>query len=294
MAPAAAPVARGAWIRTRRIRPDFQQAKRVHTGNAAPARADLDHFDHGHAHGQAATLFKAVDACDLEVGRDERFAALDQARFRGGAAHIETEQVRALRRVAVIRGGEGTGGRPGLNQADRVAAGDLHRRRAAATEHHEQRRARDAEFIQPCHEIGEVLLHQRAHVDIGERSARALVLADFRHHFTRQRDDQFRRKFREGCAQLPLVIGVAVRVHQADCDGLRTKRAQLCDEIRNLRRVERCPYRAIRKHALVDAEATTARREGRGHLDEEVVQVVPALRGESLPRRGSPRWRVAP
>jgi len=270
----AAPVTCRTRFRARRIWPDLEQPERGHPRDRAAARADLDHLDDRHAHRQAAAALKPVHARHLKIGGDERLAAVDEARFRRRAAHVEREEIWAGSERAVIRGGERARRRAGLDQADRETARRLDRRRTAAAEHDEKRRGSRAEFAQPRLQLPQIPLDERAHVDIRQRRRGALILANLRHHVGRERNEQFRRLLRQRRAEQLLVCRIAVRMEERDGDGLRATGTDRAHERRDLRRVERGVDLPGRQHALVDLEAAAARRERFGHLDEEIVEVV--------------------
>jgi hypothetical protein len=90
---AALTVARRTRIGAGALGADVEQAQLVHVRDGAAARADLDEIDAGHENRQARAAREARDARALEAVRDERFAADRDARFRGRAAQIESEDL---------------------------------------------------------------------------------------------------------------------------------------------------------------------------------------------------------
>ena len=82
-------VAGGARVGPRAVGPDLQEAHAIEPSDGAAARPDLDQLDDGHANGQARTPLEAVGPCHLELAREQRLAAVDDAGLGGGAAHVE-------------------------------------------------------------------------------------------------------------------------------------------------------------------------------------------------------------
>ena len=70
-------------------RPHGDAPERVHFCDRSAAGANLDHLHHRNFHRHAAAFHEAVRAVDLEHARQQGLAIVEQANFRGGAAHVE-------------------------------------------------------------------------------------------------------------------------------------------------------------------------------------------------------------
>src|SRR5207248_11315365 len=88
---AAAPVAGGARIGAGAVGADGDALQLVDARDRAAAGPDPDHLDDRDAQWQAAALFEAVDARDLESAARPLLKIIDQANLRGRAAHIVRE-----------------------------------------------------------------------------------------------------------------------------------------------------------------------------------------------------------
>ena len=86
-------VAGGPGVRPRALRPDPNETALVDPGERAPSGADLDHVDDRKLHRKSAPALELVDPPDLEVVLLERGEAAHQRPLRGGAAHVERQQV---------------------------------------------------------------------------------------------------------------------------------------------------------------------------------------------------------
>src|SRR5207245_2354507 len=95
-APAA--IAYRAGIGARALRADLKRADLVDPGDAAAARAHLDHIDHGH-HDRVAARVSA----DVVARGHGGLAFAYQARLGGGAAHVEGDQVGEAQRASRLR-----------------------------------------------------------------------------------------------------------------------------------------------------------------------------------------------
>jgi hypothetical protein len=93
------------------------------------------------------------------------------------------------------------------------------------------------------------------------------------------------------------VVGVEVRVEEADCDGLDSGFAQARRQDAALGLVQRAQHGAVGQDALVELEAEAALDEGRRLAPEEVVHVRDAkpaqLEHVPEPGRGDERGRAA-
>jgi len=120
-------------------RPHLEQAKGIDAGDAATAGADLDEVDRRHCDRHAAALLETIAAVDLLLAADDRPPVLDQAGFCGRAAHVERHELRQAEPGRKMCGRESACGRPALDHAHRIAAGDFGADDATRTEHDERR-----------------------------------------------------------------------------------------------------------------------------------------------------------
>src|SRR4029077_10122281 len=89
-----------AGIRPGAVRPDGDPLERIDPGDRPAAGADFDHLDNRNAQRQPASLLESVDPRHLEGAASLRLEVVDQADFRGSAAHVVAEHLikRALPR----------------------------------------------------------------------------------------------------------------------------------------------------------------------------------------------------
>ena len=162
------------------VRTDLDQAHLVDARDAAAAGANLDHVERGHLERDTAAFLEAAQACDFEVGRDGRFALVDQAGLGGRASHVEAQDVFRIGQPAYQRRGLHATGRTGLHQANRVFEGGAVVGRATVGLHQVQILA-DAHALEPVNQAGGVLAEQGLHVGIADRRGGALVLTNLGH-----------------------------------------------------------------------------------------------------------------
>ena len=215
---AAAAVARGPGLRAGTVGPHLERAERRGARDAAAARADLDHVDDGDRDRQAAPAAEAVDAVHLELVDLERPPTDHGAELGGGPAHVERQQVCHASAPAQVRGRQGAGRGPRLQQAYGEARGGLHGGDAAAGEH-DQHLAGGTQPFEPPQQAAQVRLHALLHVDVGRGGAHAGVFADLRRDLGAQRDPDLRGHLGEDLGGAALVLRVAKPVQVADGDG---------------------------------------------------------------------------
>ena len=80
---------------------DLEQAQIAQMGNTATARADFDQLDGGHAHGQAAASFEAVDTRNLKVVAHRGLTVADHTHLCCGAAHVKGDEIRLAGHLAI-------------------------------------------------------------------------------------------------------------------------------------------------------------------------------------------------
>src|SRR5712692_2649794 len=71
------------------LRSDLEQTHVIDPSDRPSPRADFDQFDRWRQQRKPRTFFETGRASDLELVRDERFTAVDDARFGCRAAHVE-------------------------------------------------------------------------------------------------------------------------------------------------------------------------------------------------------------
>ncbi len=130
---AAATVAGGTGIGAAGARPDAQHAAGVAPDDAAAAGADRRDVDDRRADRQAV---------DARLRRDDRLAVGDQADVGAGAAHVEGDQVVAIRSADLADRTHDAGGRAGEQRGDGVAP-DRACRQAPAVRLHDAETARE-------------------------------------------------------------------------------------------------------------------------------------------------------
>ena len=198
-------------------------------------------------------LAREVDAgADLVLARPHGLAVLDDRRLRGGAAHVERDQVAASGEPAEVAAGHHAGGGAGLDEVRRLAPRRLGRERAAARLHHLELGA-DAGLAQAVDERAEVAGDRRPDVGVDDGRARALVLADLGQDLRRARHvDAVADGLTDDLLDAPLVRVVGVRVEQRDRDCLDIVLADLLRDVANGVLVERRPGLAARADPLGD------------------------------------------
>ena len=273
---AAEPVARRPGVGARRVRADRHEPERVDPRDRSPSGADLDHVDHGDAHGQPRAALQPVHPVDLELLRDQRLAVLDHAQLRGRAAHVERDQIAHLAGRAEGGGGERAARRARLEQSHREAR--RHRRHGdAPVREHDVQRPPEPEPGEPPFQIGQVLLDDPLDVDVRDRRRGALELADLGHDLARDRDAQLRGRGAHGLGGALLVAGVREAVQERDRDRLDARAGELARQPRDVLDVDLLLDRPVGERALRHVEAQVARHERPRQIDVEVVDLVAAL-----------------
>jgi len=113
---------------------------------------------------------------------------LDEARFRGGAAHVERNDAALSGNIAEQRARKPPARRPRLQKPDREFARGRGRDEAACRMHQPQRAAEAArgEF---AFEIRQIAIHQWLHVSVRAGRDRARILAQLGDHFAGKRNE---------------------------------------------------------------------------------------------------------
>jgi hypothetical protein len=147
----------------------------------------------------------------------QRFAVLDQAQLRRGAAHVETQQVRGAVASAEERRGQRAGGGAGFQHLHGVAD-DFGRVGQSAVGQHQQQGRADALGRQTVRQALDVAGGERLDVGAGDGGGDAVELADFRRRLVRGRHMQAGRPASDGLGRLLFVRGVGVRMQEHDAD----------------------------------------------------------------------------
>jgi hypothetical protein len=148
----------------------------VVAGNAAPARADLDHLDGWHVDGQSAT-FLVAHKIDLERRHDRRHTIVDSAELRGCTAHVEGDDLIAVLLLANDGRHEDSSRRPGLDDAHWEISGQARSDQPAIRLHHKQLVA-DASRLERLIQMAQVAIDDGFDVGVGDCCIATLVLTE--------------------------------------------------------------------------------------------------------------------
>ena len=227
----------------------------------AAARADLDQVDARDEHGQPRAALEAVHARGFEAVRDQRLAADRDARFRGGAAHVEREDLVDAVDARGVERREHAARRARFEQQDRRLGRRLARSEAAARDHDAQRRVR-REIVHAAVEAPQVFGDERLHVGVRRRSSTCARTRGSRARCpTRSTPRAAGKRSRIAVGDLLLVRVVHVRVQQAHRDRFdaRARRSRRAGA-RSPSPSSGCHDFAARVEPLVDFAAFVERR----------------------------------
>jgi hypothetical protein len=269
---AAQSVARRSRIRAGRVRTDAQGTTRIDPGDAAPTGADLGEIDRGNLDrhpGSLASAAEAARAADVEVVGDVGPTVTHDTRFRGRAPHVERDDIAPTDVAADVLGRDHSRGGPGLDRVHRPPGRERGRHDAAARAHDVDGR-RDARVAQSALEVDEVSLHHRAHVGRHQGGRGSLVLAKLGPDLRGRHDREVRQR-RPGQARHPsLVVGVRVRVQEADRNRLHPEPADLLEHRAGGDIVERFVFAPVGKDPTRNLEAARRRNRWLAGVEEEV------------------------
>ncbi len=179
-------------------------------------------------------------------------AVLDQGNVGRGAAHIEAERLRISgKRRHESRAGD-TAGRAGQHCVYRRLAGALDAHDAAVGAHDIDAGLEldAAEFFLKAVQVP---AHARPNVGVHDGDQRALVFAELRQDFRRQRHGHVWRDFLDNGFDPLFMLRVRVGVHQRDRYRFRAQFDQVADGLARRCLVERRDDLAARIHAFPDA-----------------------------------------
>ena len=230
-------------------RADGQRARVRNAGDRAAAGADRHDVDHRQADGPAA---------DAAVGGEAGLAAVDEGDVGGGAADVDADEVGVAAGRADVgradRAGSGAGERGLHRRASHVAgAGD------AAGRFHQQQRRLDAALGHARVEALDVGGDDRHDVGVEDGRHAALVLAEYRQHLARQRQQRAGDLLGEDLGDASLVRGVGVAVQQNDGDGADALRPDGAGGLAHGGLVEGSELAPVRPDAAGDLEDVLGR-----------------------------------
>jgi hypothetical protein len=206
-----------------------------------------------------------------------RRAVLHQAHLGGGPAHVERDDPIEPGEARQEGSRHGAGRRPGLDHSDGKVLRLLHRRDAAARQHHIEP-AREPDFRKARLEPVQIAPHQRLHIGVGAGRAGALELADLGRDLAGQGQRHIRIRASHDLGGAPFMRGIAVGVHERDRDRLDAVALDHLAHDRGDRLlVEPHQDLALEIHALPDLAPAMARHQGRRRFEKQVVEVVTGL-----------------
>ena len=202
-------IAHRAGIGARAARPDLERAVPRDPRDAAAAAPDGDDVDHRHLDRESAH-----GALGGELGR----AAFDQAHVGTGTADVRREHALDARGGRDGARPERAGRGAAEHRRDRVACDLVRGDHAAIRLHHVERGGGSELVIELLLNRADVDGDARLHERVDQRRDRALVLTVFRQDLGRDRHVRRGMLALEHRAHAPLVLGIRVRVDEADAD----------------------------------------------------------------------------
>ncbi len=175
-----------------------------------------------------------------------------------------------------FRRGDGAGGRPGFEQAHRKTRRGFAGGNAAARQH-DKKTAVEADLVQALLQLGQIIRHALLHVNVRQRRAGALELANLGDHFGAQRNADLGRDFGDDFRRALFVGRIAKTIEIANADGFDALVAQLRDEPADKSFVQRFQHAAVGGHALGHIETQMARHQRFGQIEIEIVELVAVL-----------------
>ena len=265
---AAEPVAGRPGRSARALRTEPQRAV-VDPRDRAAAGADFENIHHRDLHRQ-----RALVAADQRRAGRQGFAVINDAGFRGSAAHVEGDRVIDLQRPAQRLRTDDAGGGPGFQHAHALAlrlAGVV----KAAGRLHDQKRAGKAGSAHMSIDLADIAAHFRPDIGVGGHRRAALELAIFLRQFMRSGHEQRRMVLLEDRLGAPLVIGIGIAVEEEDGGGFDAAALKFVPERGDFGLVQRGVDLAVGQHALLDFESQRPLDQRNVFLKEQVVGVRP-------------------
>jgi hypothetical protein len=229
----------------------------------AAARPDGVNVDRGNLHRQVGDRPLRVPAN----------LAIDQAHVGRRTAHVEGDDSLGTDAMRRRQRADHTGGRPGEQRANRLAARRLHRYGAAVRLHHPQTRLADT-----APQRAQVTAHHGCNVSVDHRGAQPFVLAILGHQLVRQgaRDAEISHRPAD-CALVPR-LGIGVK--EADGNRLGAQTPYGCADGLYCGARERHENAAVEGRALRDTEAMASVEQRLGLARLEGIDVGTSLPGD--------------
>ena len=164
-------------------------------------------------------------------------------------------------------------GRTGFEQAHGKARRSFARGDAAARQHDEEAAAK-TDLVQARLQLGKIIRHPLLDVNIRQRRAGALELANLGDHLGAERYANLRRDFRDDFRRALFVGWIAKTIEIANADRLDALVAQRGDKLAHKRFVQLLQNTAVGRHALGHVEAQMARHQRFGQIQIEIVKLV--------------------
>ena len=177
---------------------------------------------------------------------------------------------------ARFRRGDGAGGGTRFKQAHGKSRRGFARGDAAARQHDEKAAAK-TDLVQARLQLGEIIRHPLLDVNVRQRRAGALKLANLGDHFGAQRHANLRRDLGDDFRGALFMSRIAKTIEIANADRLDALVAQLADELAHKRFVQLLQDAAVGGHALGHVEAQMARHQRFGQIEIEIVKLVAVL-----------------
>ncbi len=266
---AAQRVAGRTGVRARALGTDPECAARVHVGDAAAARADLEDVHHRDLHRKRLRV-----AADERGSRRKRFAPVDDSGLRRGASHVEGDGVGETERAAKRLRADDARGRARFEHADALGP-RLVRFVESAGRLHQQERSLESGLFQALVDPAHILADDRTDVGVRDHGRAALELAVFAGKLVRGGDEGARQALVHDLPRARLVRGVDVGVKEHDRDRLDARRFEPVAGGVHARFIERHVYPPFGSDALAHLEAQRALDERHVFPEIEVVRVGP-------------------
>ena len=213
--------------------------------------------------------FVAADQC---AAGGQRTAFADDARLRGGAAHVKRDRVGQAKLRADRLRADDAGSGAGFEHAHAVAPRVLRRKQAAGRLHHVEVAAK-ALVGQVLLELADVGGDARADVGVGHRCGDAFKLAVLLRQLVRGTDECVRHLLLQDLLDALLVRGIAVGVQQQHGHRLDVLAGQLTRQRAHRRLVERLVRAAVGAQPLGHFKTQRALDQGRVLVEEQVVGI---------------------
>ena len=242
--------------------------------------------------GRPLPFAKAIDTIDFEFVSLQRLAVFDDAKLCGRAAHVERKQIAMAGKQTRLCRSQSARRRSRFEQAHRKTRRSFARRDAAAREHDEET-ADKTDLVQTRLQLVQVIRDPLLNINVRQRRAGTLELADLRDHFRAERYANLRRDCGDDLRRASFVRRIAKTVEIADADRLDPLVTKLANQAADKIFVERREHAAIGSHPLRHIEAQVARHQRFRQIEIQIIQFVAMLaadlHGVAKARRGEER-----